>query len=114
MQGVYNILYHFSEPPTIVIKPSDTTALYGTTVLLTCAAFGNEPVILWLKDSQPIPSPTNVYNDVFTVSGVNYTHSILELCSVTFKLEGTYSCVANDSIGSVTSNFTLTVYTDGK
>ena len=110
-----------SEPPRVVIKPPDTDAPYGSTVLLTCVGFSEEDYeltnIIWLKDSEAISVSSeyvSVYEETITIEGVNFTRSILELCSVTFDNNGLYSCVANDSVGNTSAEFSLTVFTEGE
>ena len=108
-----------SEPPTIAIKPSDTNAPYNSTVLLTCVVGEEDRItnIFWQKDSESISDSSGsvqVFGDVVMEGGVNFTRSILQLCSVTFEEEGTYSCVANNSAGTTSANFSVSVFTEGK
>ena len=115
------LCFSSTEPPRVVIKPPDTDAPYGSTVLFTCVGFSEEDDeqtnIIWLKDSEvidPISSENvSVYEGTITIEGVNFTRSILELCSVTFEDDGLYSCVANDSVGNGSAEFSLTVFTEG-
>ena len=113
-------VYKITEPPTIAIKPSDTDAPYGSTVLLTCTAFSDDddyPDITWFRNSEPVTNSSEVatvYTEPITVGGINFTRSILELCPVTLSDEGTYSCVATDSIGTDSANFSFTVFTEGE
>lgn len=109
----------------IIIQPSDTVVQYGSSVLLTCLAvsIADEQIdnIIWERDSQLIVASNSsdggrisIYNDYILVYGVYTTRSILKICSVTFQDEGLYSCVANDSVGSTTVYFNLSIYTNGK
>ncbi len=119
-----------TEPPKLVLVPSDSVISYGNTALLTCVAVSVEPdlpappTILWLKDSQLLSNSTpgddegasvTVREVVFEVDGVVFTRSILELCGVTLEEEGQYSCVAEDSAGTSTDvSFSLSIFTNGE
>ena len=106
------------ETPFIVVRPSDTEATYGDTVLLTCVAFGDPlPTFYWLHNSQPVENSTDsttlVFDDYVTEYGITFVRSILQLCSVTFEAEGYYTCVANNSAGVETANTSLQVISTG-
>ena len=123
--SLYLSVYYYkhvviTEPPTIVIKPSDTDTQYGSTVLLTCTAFSDDddyPDISWFRNSEPVTNSSEVatvYTEPITAGGSNFTLSTLELCPVTLSDEGTYSCVATDSVGADSANFSFTVFTEGE
>ena len=107
-----------------MIQPSDSSALYGSTVLLTCVATSREADrtvgISWERDSEIVTNSSNssttvrVYEETIEERGVVFTSSILELCYVGFEEEGRYSCVARDDIGVASADFTLSVFTEGE
>ena len=100
----------------IVLKPPDTNALYGSTVLLTCIAVGDPtPSIVWLRDGSLIENSTDVvvYQDLVEEAGIIFSRSILEVCSLDLSDEATYTCIANSSAGEDTASFSLDVTTEG-
>ena len=116
-----------AEDPIIVIQPSDTVVPYGNTVLLTCVAISKDyredqlVNIYWERDMELIVASNSsdgasvkIYEDYIYEGGYYFTRSILEICSVTLKEEGEYSCVANDTVGTTAAYFNMTVFTNGK
>ena len=118
-----------AEPPAIVMVPEDTEVAYGSTVFLVCVAVSHEPdlpsppTIVWEMESERLftsdvaPGNTGanvtIQEEQFEVDGVTFTRSILELCGVTLEEEGRYSCIAEDSVGTDTASFNISVFTNG-
>lgn len=76
--------------PTITTQPVSQTGVLQGTAAFTAAATGNPaPMYQWLKDGQPI-------------SGA--TAAVLNLTGLTLADAGTYSLVAKNSVGAVTTN----------
>ena len=104
----------------IIIAPSDISVFEDSSVLFTCVTLGDDndfPDITWFRNSEPVTNSSEVatvYTEPITVGGINFTRSTLELCPVTLSDEGTYSCVATDSIGTDSANFSFTVFTEGE
>ena len=84
----------------IVSHPqANVTKEEGSNFTLFCNATGNPaPIILWTKDGSPIINNSrinfSIHNRLLTISNVNRADS------------GHYQCVANNSLGSDTSNVT--------
>ena len=68
-------------PELVEIKPSNPVGVKGQSITLNCSAGGN-------------PSPVYEWRG----GGKTTTGSTLELTSLEFKDEGTYTCVANNTI----------------
>ena len=105
------------EPPVFILQPPDTDAPYGSTVLLTCIAYGDPiPSIDWLNDTSLIENTNGVmvYQDLVTDWDVTFSQSILEVCSVDLSDEANYSCVATNSVGEESVSISLTVFTEGR
>ena len=87
----------------------------GTTVTYVCVGFGEDepPNIIWRFGDQELTNDTSslvtVYESQLIENGLVFTQSILELCSVEVDNAGMYSCTANNSRGSNSSTFTLSV-----
>ncbi|XP_066015799.1 hemicentin-1-like [Pocillopora verrucosa] len=84
----------------IVSHPqANVTKEEGSNLTLFCNATGNPaPIILWTKDGSPIINNSRIkfstHNRLLSISNVNREDS------------GHYRCVANNSLGNDTSNFT--------
>ena len=86
-------------------------------MLATCVAYGGDqlPIITWLDGNDLLTndSEITIYEYTIVEGGLNFTVSILEVCSVTTLNSGVYSCVAtnaNDSsIYTDIANFTIDV-----
>lgn len=86
----------------------------GDTLAFACVSFGeNESTnILWKFGDRKLAnnSKIRIYdNPQLEVNGINFTLSVLELCSVQLGAPGLYSCTAKNSMDQVSFNFTLTV-----
>ena len=106
----------YTEPPQLVVTPNSSIEVdAGATVTYVCVGFSQDepPNILWKfgdellsNDSSPL---VTVYESQVMQNGLNFTESILELCSVEVEDAGNYSCTANNSRGSHSFGFTLSV-----
>ena len=98
-----------------MIRPNVTEPfLEGDTINLVCTATGRpSPMIQWYKDgvllTNDTSSLTSVYNEEFESSGLLFTTSILELCSVDADSSGTYSCLALNAAGNDSVEFDVLV-----
>ena len=106
----------YTEHPQIVVAPTASLEVdAGTTVTYVCVAFGEDepPNIFWQFGDDLLSNDSSelvtVYETQLEENGLTFTQSILELCSVELEDGGTYSCTANNSRGSNSSSFTLTV-----
>ena len=97
----------------IVIQPNVTDPFTeGDTVSLACTASGVPyPTVQWYKGGVLLTneSLTSIYNEEFESSGLQFTSSILELCSVNEDDVGTYSCQASNSAGNDSIEFDVQV-----
>ena len=106
----------FNADAQVVISPPDTSVDAGKTVLLACVAYGPStlPSITWSRDGVTLESNDRVN---FTVEelverGLNFTKSVLEICSVDVIDSGAYSCSAGSG-GNASFELTVTP-SDGK
>jgi hypothetical protein len=69
--------------------------------------------IQWYKDGTEITngSLTSIYNEQFEGSGLLFTSSILEVCSVSPSDAGSYSCVASNLAGNDSVDFEVQIRT---
>ncbi|GIX50427.1 MAG: hypothetical protein KatS3mg132_621 [Limisphaera sp.] len=82
-------------PPLVVVTPADMAPRFGDSISLMTSVSGSRPVqIQWFKDGQPL-------NDDGRVSGAQ--SPVLRIQSVTGTDSGTYSLVASNAMGVVTS-----------
>lgn len=91
-------------PPTISSSPSSSTVLAGSSPLFSCSATGLPvPSITWRRGTTTISSGSH-----FAISSSSGSSS-LRIYGITLSDDGTYSCYASNSQGSVTSSFTINV-----
>ena len=102
--------------PELVVTPNSTFEVdAGATVTYVCVGFSQDepPNILWQFGDELLSNDTSdlvtVYESQIMQNGLNFTESILELCSVEVENAGNYSCTANNSRGSHSFGFTLSV-----
>lgn len=93
------------QPPAIVVRPSDQTVDYGSTVEAVCVAYGNPlPTISWAKtscqscDVSEGMGTSLVSNDVVSYGDVSFTKSTLRLCGVEPRDSGTFRCSASNGV----------------
>ena len=109
------------EPAQIVIAPNASIEVdAGTTVTYVCVGYGEDepPNIIWEFGDQLLSNETStlvtIYESQLMENRLVFTQSILELCSVEVENAGMYSCTANNSRGSNSSTFTLSIRPRGK
>ena len=100
-----------------MIAPTDSEVQAGNTVLLTCVALGDgslSPNINWVRGPNILlnDSRVNIYTESLEESGVNFTSSILEICSAELGDAGQYECVVNVAEGNRTLSFQLSVLSE--
>ena len=108
-------LFHPAEPPQILLAPSTTIEAYTeTTIVTVCVGYGKDemPRVQWKHDdnilTNDIPSVV-IYETLSIENGLLFVESILTLCDIGLNDTGNYSCIADNSFGSVESPFTLNV-----
>ena len=115
----YTHTHMHTDPVAIVIAPPDTVVMAGSTVILTCVAFGY-PLpnsITWSRSNGQDPpyvienstDYVNIYSQEVEQGGAVFLQSILELCGVTEEYSGNYSCYAVSSAGNDSASFQLIV-----
>ena len=92
--------FPFSDAPGFTKHPDKTVKIEGETAIFNCTVDGNpEPSIDWKKD--------NVTLDITADPDLSQSNSgqvhFLTIQNVHRSDEGQYRCVANNSIGSATS-----------
>lgn len=88
-------------------KLSNRVVAAGSKVKLTCYLEGNDPMIKWFKDDQPV-----VYSPKCRQNNQNGLCS-LEFASVTVEDSGTYRCWARNTSGETSTSATLEVFSSG-
>ena len=81
------------------ITSTDTRPVEGTTVTLYCNSSGEpEPTTSWTMNGSPLDTSGN--------SGISFTddNKHLTIANVSRTDSGEYKCVANNSLGNVSSN----------
>ena len=87
--GIVSLNYLLGNAPTITLAPTNQTVRTGTNVTMTAAATGTPaPAFQWRRNGVDVPGATS---------------SSLALVNVTTNLSGSYTLVANNGIGSVSS-----------
>ena len=88
-----------ADQPGIITHPQNHTATEGYNVTLSCDATGNPlPTLLWTKDGSLVNASVN-----FRIS-LSSDRKQLTITNVNRADSGQYRCVANNSVGTVTSN----------
>ncbi|KAL5015945.1 hypothetical protein ScPMuIL_005534 [Solemya velum] len=89
-------------PPSFIRRPDDHEGVEGTTVVFHCEAEGHPaPVLLWLKDGEPLPN-----NGRFQILDAGAT---MRINHIEVQDRGVYSCLAESSAGSNVVRATLEV-----
>ena len=88
------------DAPEFTKHPGDIVEIEGRVVVFNCSVEGNpQPSIKWTKNNEVLNTETN---SNLTASSSANTHS-LRIEDVHRSDEGQYRCVANNSIGNITS-----------
>lgn len=80
----------------------------GSTVILSCAGFGVPiPSVTWSMGSTELSNSSQIaiYTQVVTEVGVDFVHSILEICNVDEATSGEYSCTVGNVFGDTSFSF---------
>ena len=98
-----------------MIRPNITEPfLEGDTINLVCTATGRPfPTIQWYRNGVLLTndslSLTSIYDEQLESSGLLFTSSILEICSVRANDTGTYSCQAFNPAGNDSVEFGIQI-----
>ena len=83
----------------------------GDTVLLTCVAYGDQPLsISWSREGSVLMNDSQritIYEAEIEEGGTTFIQSILQICSIGADDAGVYSCNAENEVGNDTANFEL-------
>ncbi|KYN45103.1 Muscle M-line assembly protein unc-89 [Trachymyrmex septentrionalis] len=105
-----NLQWAKPKKPSFCTRLTNRTIEVGMRVRLTCTVLGNpEPRIYWTKDDQKLNASDNRYKMRFE-NGMAY----LELQDALPEDAGIYSCVAENTHGTSTTESILRVYSDHK
>ena len=94
--------------PELIVTPVSQDVSYRDTVLMACVASGYpEPEITWRRNGELLDPASsdliNIYTEVVSEVGLNFTESIIEICGVGFDDVGSFTCTASNDAGNVTS-----------
>ena len=99
--------------PEVVIVPESQSVDYGSTVLMTCVAYGTpEPTISFFKDGVSVDDTSEfvfIYTTFVSEGDLNFTQSILEVCSIGLDNVGEYSCTAANNVSSDSRTWSLSL-----
>lgn len=88
---IRNRIFHFSEKPHFIIKPSSLTVTETQNVILSCKAVGfPKPKITWYKNGRVIEHERKQFEE-----------GRLELRNIIFEDRGLYICIAENILGRV-------------
>lgn len=80
--------HYFSDEPQLVV-------ISGLPLIIRCPAFASLPLdISWLKDGEPL----------------GFNGETLNVNSTTMKDSGNYTCIAANTVGSVSKSFVVDVH----
>ena len=89
------------DAPEFTRHPGDIVKIEGQDVIFNCSVEGNpQPSIKWTKNNVILNTEAN---SKLNTSSSGNTHSLI-IQDVHRSDEGQYRCVANNSIGNITSN----------
>lgn len=96
---------HVNEMPYITLAPEDQILKIGSYVVMECEATGQPtPTIMWKVNGQPVDSSSRMF--------FGNQNTELHIEQIKESDEGTYVCVAENSIGSTEAEATITVQKD--
>lgn len=103
----------------LVVVPGDSTATEGNTLILTCVGFGVPlPNVYFSRNGTQLTtnnSRVSIFTEVVEEQGLEFVQVTLQICGLDRELDtGNYSCTANNSNGTQTSSFEVTVNAFGK
>jgi len=91
------IVLFVTDQPEIATHPQNKTRTEGANVTLSCNVDGNPvPIISWTRDGSPVNTSGRI--------SISDDKKQLTITNVKRTDNGTYRCVANNSLGNVTSN----------
>ena len=103
-------------PARVVLHPAkDTHIEGGSTVVLTCVAYGVPlPLLTWSRNGSSLSfndSRVTIYSEFMTDSGsgVVFTKSVMVLCRSQLTDAGVYCCSAESQLGIHNYTFQVTV-----
>lgn len=104
------------QPPELVITSEDVNVTFGSSVFLTCVAYGiPTPTFAWQRTigmvDMDVENTTSaqIINEIVEVDGNQFAQSTLLLCASELNTTAVYTCIASNTIGSVNDSFTIRV-----
>ncbi|GIY13520.1 hypothetical protein CDAR_68362 [Caerostris darwini] len=92
--------------PKFIIEPHNSKAAEGSNVHLDCRVYGEpKPTVTWAKDGLPFQKSDRV---------IILPNNTLKIIAVQISDEGIYSCISNNSLGSVVADAEISVQVHGK
>ena len=110
-----NLSGSYTEPSGLVVHPEDTVVIAGSTVMLTCVAFGEPlPSITWSLDGANVTNDTRteIIEMRTTRNGRPFIKSVLQICGVGESDAGRYNCTAVNVVNTDSADFSLTVISE--
>ena len=110
---IKNFLSHFCAGIAEVSSLNDTVVREGNTTTITCEAFGYPPpTVVWNRINGILSDRVSVSDSVSVPTGYGNVTRVSVKLTITnaFREDtGVYTCSANNSIGSESSNVSITV-----
>ena len=112
-------LSSFLSPALLVVHPEEFHQVDSTdTVYFTCISLGRPySSIIWSKNGTDVNAQTDTHitikEEYLTERETKevYIKSTIEICNVDGKDNGSYTCTADNGVGSDNASFALTVHT---
>lgn len=115
VQRLQQSFWILTEPSGVVVYPEDTVVIAGSTVILTCVAFGEPlPSITWSVDGANVTNDSRIEIIELRTSrnGRPFLKSVLQICGVGDDDAGRYNCTAVNTVNTDSADFSLTVITE--
>ena len=98
-----------------MVHPEDSVVIAGSTVMLTCVAFGEPlPSITWSLDGANVTNDTRteIIEMRTTRNGRPFIKSVLQICEVGESDAGRYNCTAVNVVNTDSTDFSLNVISE--
>ena len=111
-----------TEPPTVVIRPPNTTTVdVDDSVEIVCGAYGNPlPTVIWSRPGYSnlndtfAPNNIKITSEIVTFGDTNFLKSMMQICSIKADDDNQYICrgengISGEGQASPLASFQVTV-----